>query len=255
MLYAIAEAIVEYMASGPGFFATMLYIALAWIPVALVHELGHAVAARVLLGVPVHVEVGSSGKVARLRVARISMAINALADPTRVGGLAAFDDEQATVRDIVLIALAGPAASLVGFLAGVWALGVTSGGLVRDLLWAITLGGAGACFLNLLPFVYQERRHGPEFRTDGRIVLDALGVARSQGPRAARVRRSRGRAAPSREMPQPGHEPLRGRGGAVLGVEPLPRSSMPDPADDGLERRARRLRANKHRSVPPPSDR
>jgi hypothetical protein len=48
------------------------------------------------------------------------------------------------------------------------------------------------------------------------------------------------------------HDPLKGREGVVLGVEPVPRASAPDEDDDGLARRARRLKANAWRSVGPP---
>jgi hypothetical protein len=47
------------------------------------------------------------------------------------------------------------------------------------------------------------------------------------------------------------HDPLKGRRGAVLGVEPVQRTTAHD-ADDDLARRARRLNANAWRSVGPP---
>jgi hypothetical protein len=48
------------------------------------------------------------------------------------------------------------------------------------------------------------------------------------------------------------HDPLRGRDGAPLGVEPIGREGTPEPEESGLARRARRLKSNGWRSVPPP---
>ncbi|MBA3745934.1 MAG: hypothetical protein H0W96_00320 [Solirubrobacterales bacterium] len=49
-LYALAAAIVTFMDSAPGFPQMFVYIALGAIPVVLLHELGHAIVARMLLG-------------------------------------------------------------------------------------------------------------------------------------------------------------------------------------------------------------
>jgi hypothetical protein len=49
------------------------------------------------------------------------------------------------------------------------------------------------------------------------------------------------------------HLPLRGRDGAALGVEPISRSSEPEPVDDERARRARALARNAWRSTPPPA--
>jgi hypothetical protein len=49
------------------------------------------------------------------------------------------------------------------------------------------------------------------------------------------------------------HDPLTGRAGAPLGVEPMPRSTQPEPEDSGLSRRAIVLRRNEWSSVPPPA--
>jgi hypothetical protein len=54
------------------------------------------------------------------------------------------------------------------------------------------------------------------------------------------------------DVPTARHEPLRGRDGAPLGVEPLSRSTEPEAQESGLARRAQSLRTNRWRSVPPP---
>ena len=80
-LYGPAAAVVTFMDAGPGFPQMLLYIALAAIPVTLLHELGHALAARRLLGTPVSVAVGSVGPLAQLELGKISVSLNALGSP------------------------------------------------------------------------------------------------------------------------------------------------------------------------------
>jgi hypothetical protein len=175
LLQTIAEAIVDYMDNGPGFLLTLLYSAIAWYPVILLHEFGHAVAAVLLLGEDVDVEVGSAGKLAELQLGRIAVSMNAVAGPGQAG-VAQFDDSRATARDVLLIALAGPAASLAG--TGLTALvlwAASPGGFLAGVLWAATLLGAGGV-LNLVPFRYQVTRSRPAWRSDGLLALDALRV-------------------------------------------------------------------------------
>ena len=94
--------------------------------------------------------------------------------------VAEFDATRATARDVLLIALAGPAASLAGAVTTGWALSAGSpSGVLRGLLWAATLGGVFATVLNLIPFRFREGRDEPTLRTDGRVALDALRIARA----------------------------------------------------------------------------
>lgn len=81
LLYDLGEAMLTFMRSDPDFPVVFLYIALASIPVTLLHELGHALAARARLGAEVHVSVGSTGKLAELRLGQIAMSMNG-APPT-----------------------------------------------------------------------------------------------------------------------------------------------------------------------------
>ena len=175
-----AQAIVNFMNSAPAFPQAIVFIALGAIPVTLLHELGHALAARRLLGTPVAVAVGSVGKLAELELGRIIVSLNALGSPGRVDGSATFDASRARAFDILLIALAGPAASAIGLIVSLellWASAAT--GVVHSLLWAITLGGVFAV-LNLIPFAFEEQRGGPSLKTDGRLALDAAQSMRLQ---------------------------------------------------------------------------
>lgn len=169
------ETIARFMDSGPAFPQGLLYIALASVPVTLLHELGHAVAAWWLLRTPVLVAIGSTGKLAELNLGQISVSVNALASPGRVAGLAEFDASRARALDVLLIALAGPAASLVGVVLGGALLGAAGGGFVYHLLWAATLTGVFGV-LNLIPFEFQEQRDGPYLKTDGSLALEAARV-------------------------------------------------------------------------------
>jgi hypothetical protein len=172
-LYGMAAAVVSFMDASPQFPQSLFYLALGAVPVTLIHELGHALTARRLLGTPVHVAVGSVGKIAEFELGRISVSLNALGSPTRVAGSATFDASRARAGDILLIALTGPAASAVGLLVSLAMLSASpTTGFAHGVIWATVLGGAFAV-LNLIPFAYQERRGGPRMHTDGRLALDA----------------------------------------------------------------------------------
>ena len=111
-LYTLADSIYAFMQSGPSFPLDLLCIVLAGIPVTLIHELGHARAARRLLGGEVEVSVGSAGRLAQVRLAGITASVKALPHPGRAAGYTSFDDSRARAGDVVWIALAGPLASL-----------------------------------------------------------------------------------------------------------------------------------------------
>jgi hypothetical protein len=179
LLYGLAEAIASFMAFRPAMPAVFLYLALAGIPAILLHELGHAFAAARRLGGEVEVSVGNAGRLAELRLGQIKASINALSLPGRASGLATFDDSRATAHDVLWVAVAGPLASLLGALPTAMLLAAApESGFAHDLLWAGLLVGIVGV-LNLIPFEFQERRNGPRFRSDGRLALDALRVARA----------------------------------------------------------------------------
>jgi hypothetical protein len=178
-IYDAADALYRFMEASPGLPVSLLYIALAGIPVILLHELGHALAARRLLGTEVGVEVGSVGELARLRIGQIETTINAFSLPGQIGGSATFDDSRATARHVFWIAIAGPLASVVGTIVAVALYSAApASGVVHDFLWAAVAGGVFGV-LNIIPLKLQERRSGPVLHTDGRLALDALRVTRA----------------------------------------------------------------------------
>jgi hypothetical protein len=179
-LYALAAAIDKFMQSGPGLWLWIPYLLLASIPIVALHELGHALAARRLLDTPVRVVIGSAGEIAQLQLGQIAVSLNALASPAGVAGSATFDDSRARARDIMLIALAGPAADAIGAIFSLALLQVVpADGFVHDIVWTTVLGGIFGVVLNLIPFAYVERRDGPTIRSDGRLALDAARTLRA----------------------------------------------------------------------------
>ncbi len=176
-LYAIADAITTFMNDGPGIVTVFVLGALTAIPVVLVHELGHALVARRRLGGDVKIQVGTTGRIASLRLRQVELHLNALARPDRASGVAEFDASRATARDVVFIALAGPVASLLGTLITGWWLSVTSPGLLHDALWCMTGTGVFGV-LNLVPMTLEER-DGRRLRTDGGLMLDAIRIGQT----------------------------------------------------------------------------
>jgi hypothetical protein len=179
LLELLAEFVVLYMTNGM-FLVQLVSIAVAGVPMTLLHEFGHAFAAVNLLGEDVEVEAGNYGRFAELQLGRITVTMNAIAaDPTKPAGYAEFDASRATARDVLLIALAGPAASLLGTLLTALVLYATSPGWVLAmLLWTTILVGVIGV-LNAAPFRYQTTRRSPMMRSDGLLALDALRVMRA----------------------------------------------------------------------------
>jgi hypothetical protein len=160
----------------PTLFAYVLALSL---PMTCLHELGHALAAARRLGDPVHISVGGTRRLLRIRFRRLTMAVNALPYRASLGGYDSIDASRASARDLLLVALAGPLASLTGFLAAAIALSsVSTSGSWHDLLWAAAVTNLAAC-VSIVPLELRERRGGPRLRTDGRLVLDAVRARRA----------------------------------------------------------------------------
>jgi hypothetical protein len=173
--------------------ALLLYLAAAAVPLAMLHELGHALVAWRRLAVPIQASVGGTGTFLSIRVGRLTLTVNALTHPDETPDPASVAAARASARDLVLVALGGPVSSLLGSVIAVCALALApkSGG-VHDVLWALTVMGLlGA--LSIVPLVFQERPGGPRLRTDGRLALEAAHVGR----------RLRGACSPALASPEP----------------------------------------------------
>ncbi|MGZ4268062.1 MAG: metalloprotease [Solirubrobacteraceae bacterium] len=200
----------------------------------LVHELGHALAARSLVDTDVLIRIGDRVPLGTVRFGRVAVDLNAIATPRRAAGVAYADLSQATPRDMLLIALAGPAASLaqVPVIALCW---VATGGLLHTAFAIVIAQGVFAGAFNLVPRRRRDATTGGSICSDGWHAREAL-------------RRIRAGSAPPARPPALAPHPLRGRNGVALGVEPLTRVQR---ADD-LAGRAAQLAANASQSVPPP---
>jgi Zn-dependent protease len=167
----------HFMKSGPPLPIGLVYLAIVALPLTFLHEWGHAVTARRLLDGSVRISVGNAGRVAHVRLGQITTSINVLSSPTRLAGYAEFDASRATARDVVLIALSGPLASLLGWvvLIALYSAAVPDT-IWHGLLWAAVLWSGFAVIFNLIPLSIQERRGGRMKRTDGGLALDAAKV-------------------------------------------------------------------------------
>lgn len=175
LVYDLADAVARFMTASPGIPLVFLYVAIASGPVVLIHELGHAIAARVLVDADVELSVGSTGRIAELRLGRITARINALSLRGSPGEVT-FGDARATAQDVLLVALAGPLASLGGTVVCALLLSAApNSGIVHDLLWSAVACGVVGVVLNLLPLTLQNSSGA--MRSDGRVALDALRLA------------------------------------------------------------------------------
>jgi hypothetical protein len=184
-LSGVGPAIQRFVGSGPHAPALFGYLLVAAVPVALLHQLGHAMVAARRAGGPVGVSLGSTRHLLRSQLRRVRLTASLLAPSAPAGGPGSFDAARASASDLALIALGGPIASLAGFAAAACGLASSAGhGSLHDLLWAVTVVGFVAV-LSVLPLELKERTSGAHLRTDGRVALEAMRAKRSLGPPAS----------------------------------------------------------------------
>jgi hypothetical protein len=163
----------NFMDSGPSIPLT-LAIALLLAPVlGLIHDLGHATAALVLLPGRVLVRVGGPQPLGAVDVGRMNVSFHPLVLPWRFDAVCSYEADSASRAETIAIALAGPAASLV---AGVFALNAlehAGSGPLHDVLKVATLLSLGSVVVCLLPFTLTDSQ-GTRLRTDGATAIDAL---------------------------------------------------------------------------------
>jgi hypothetical protein len=179
LLHALAHGIDRFAHTGPSVPAVFVYLMAAAVPAALLHELGHGLMAAWRFGGPVHVSVGGARKLLRVPLRRLAMAAGSPAEREQVGPDPFLDAMRGSAREVMLVALAGPAASLLGFALAAGALSLApAGGSWHDFLWAAT-GVSLLGVLTIVPLKFEERRGGSRVRTDGRMAFDALRAARA----------------------------------------------------------------------------
>lgn len=140
----------DFMSSGPGGWEWLGMLLIVTPLVTFWHELGHAVAARRLLGGDVRIEVGEGVKRWERRFAGIDLSIGSFTRPIGIAGRCIYTGypsagEQAT------IALAGPAATLLGFVLSVAVLSHSNVGSLHSLAWMATMLQGAGLVLNLIP--------------------------------------------------------------------------------------------------------
>lgn len=182
-LHFLVAQVVNFMAAMPSFPTLVLATLVVTGPATLVHELGHAIVARHRLSTTVDVQVGTTGRLATVRLGPIAAHIAVLGLPGRPAGSAMFDAANMTAKDALAIALAGPAASLLWLVVCARAWDLHRGGVVGDLLWVATAEGVCGSLLNLVPMTLLESDGHTAIRSDGRQALDAWRALCGRPPR------------------------------------------------------------------------
>ena len=167
------------MNGGPGFPWWIGWIALVALLVTAIHESGHLLAALSTRQEQVSLRIGSFGGLIEERLGAVRMEVSVFAAPWRSSGAVSFDAAQTTAQQMLGIALAGPAASLVGAAGTAWLAASSSSSAVSEFFAAATVAGVFAGILNLIPMTLTEgtrRQPGDRLATDGRHALNALQV-------------------------------------------------------------------------------
>jgi hypothetical protein len=181
---ALLKPIVDFMQSGPGVLAFSALTVIAWAPLVLIHELGHALTMRVVYGGRVRIELGSGAPVIDTRLGEFDLRVNRIPRGGRTSNVAPIPPG-AGVREHLLVIAGGPAASLLfGIIAARWASLAHHGSAAHAVLWVAAFGGYSHAIQNLVPFerVY---RSGERVHSDGAQILRLVRIART-GPTVVR---------------------------------------------------------------------
>jgi hypothetical protein len=147
--------------------------------VTLIHEGGHLFAALWTGQERVSLRIGTFGQLIDQRLGSVRMNVALATAPWRSGGEVSFDAARTTARQMLGIALAGPAASLVGAAATAWIAASTDSTAVSEFFAWATVAGVLAVILTLIPMTLTEgtrHRPGARVKSDGGHALDALRV-------------------------------------------------------------------------------
>ena len=147
-------------------------IAVAAAPLALVHELGHALAAVTRLPGPVTVRVGRDKPLVTFAIGRITIRFHPFVAPWRWHCYCCFASLPGRT-DMVWIALAGRAASIATGLLAIAACSLIGTGTVHEIASYIAFDSLFTGLLCLVPMTLTDSR-GLRLRTDGALALAAL---------------------------------------------------------------------------------
>jgi hypothetical protein len=179
MLYDLA-VLLERTLGGPHWYVAFFF----WLPIQTfltlaVHEAGHALAALARRQPDVELQIGTGQRIVlELRLQAVKLRLTNPGFLKLGSGQVRWNDERTTILDLLIIAVAGPAASLLGGLVCLWL--VAQRPLYsesHDFLALTALYMFGVAFLNLIPLTLTEgsrKQPGVAMRTDGGIILDLL---------------------------------------------------------------------------------
>jgi Peptidase family M50 len=174
---ALLEAFQNLMDSQPGLVGWVIAQLIVLPLTVLLHELGHAAMAVVRAQPDVRLEVGSGPIAWRGRLARIDMAVHPLVVPAGMGGAVSFDATRASATDVLLVALAGPVASLIGtVIAWIWFASTPDDAGLASLLAVAAATGLFVTIVNLAPMSIRDRNGAVMWRTDGWHALSAAKI-------------------------------------------------------------------------------
>jgi hypothetical protein len=176
---SVVNAFADAMNGGPGFPWWIGWIVLVGLLVTVIHEGGHLLAALWTGQEQVAVQIGSWGQLIEQKLGAVRLDVNVLSVPWRTRGEVSFDAALTTAHQMLIIALAGPVASLAGAAGTAWIAASTSASAASEFFAMATVTGVLAAILNLIPMRLHEgtrRRPGAPIETDGRHVLHALQV-------------------------------------------------------------------------------
>jgi hypothetical protein len=163
----------------PGFSWWIGWMALIGLLVTTIHEGGHLVAGLWTGQEQVALRIGSFGGLIEQRLGAVRMDVSIVEVPWRSSGEVTFHAAQTTAQQMVGIALAGPAASVVGAAATAWIAASAGSSAVSEFFAMATVMGLGAGIFNLIPMTLTEgtrRNPGARIASDGRHALNALQV-------------------------------------------------------------------------------
>jgi hypothetical protein len=164
-VYEFVEAFVDFMDSVTLLDVLALMVAgtIVFPLVVLIHEAGHALAAIALRHRIAELAVGDDAPVLTLRAGGFRFRLGAITGNGHAAGFIVYDGARACPRDTLVIALAGPVASLAGALVTGLAAGLAWPHAALSLCFGLaTLGGLICCVGNL-----QVSGDGPESWSDG----------------------------------------------------------------------------------------
>ena len=163
----------HFMRSGPPLALWIVTLFLVVPPVTLLHEAGHALAARLRLTGRVRIRLGREPARPLCTVAGVEIHLGNLLQPFGITGVCEYEGAGVTAADAFAIALAGPVATAVGLTAAIALLGfVPPQTFAHALVWQATMAQGVSLILTLTPLTVSHR--GRPQASDGAIAIDAV---------------------------------------------------------------------------------